>query len=182
MAVAAPRFSTAQRSASRRPLCKSTTNQIIRLDARHTANRKEKPCQVLPVLSMIAWITFGPTMDDARLTIPKRPKNCKRPVPSELERMRVFGLQYTHHVAEPWWRQLCHHRLRVRIIWGLEESERGIVGPELPVIVIPSVANTRHVMSWLAMRRWVTHPNLSVQIPIIPQRGRKIATTFVAMS
>jgi hypothetical protein len=32
------------------------------------------------------------------------------------------------------------------------------------------------------MRRWATHPNLFVQIPIIPQSGRKIATTFVAMS
>lgn len=76
MVDAVPRCSAAQRTASRRPFGTSTASQMIRLDARHIENRNGKPCQVLPVLSMIAWITFGPTIDDARFVNPNKPKNC----------------------------------------------------------------------------------------------------------
>jgi hypothetical protein len=49
---------------------------MTRPDARHEAKRKVKPCQVSPVLPIIAWTTFGPMIDDARFVIPKRLKNC----------------------------------------------------------------------------------------------------------
>lgn len=54
-------------------------NQMTRVGARQVANRNAKPCQMLPVLSMIAWITFGPTMDDARFVNPNKPKNYDSP-------------------------------------------------------------------------------------------------------
>ena len=60
------RCSAAQRSASRRPLGTPTANEVIRADAKHIANRNRKPCQVFPAPSMITWIAFGPTIDDAR--------------------------------------------------------------------------------------------------------------------
>jgi hypothetical protein len=71
-----PRCSAAQRSASFRPLGTSTANQMTRPDARHIPKRNGKPFQMLPVLSMITWITFGPMTDDARFVNPNRAKNC----------------------------------------------------------------------------------------------------------
>ena len=51
-------------------------NQITILAAVHSAKRKGKPFQLSPVWSMIAWITFGPIIDDARFDSPNSPKNC----------------------------------------------------------------------------------------------------------
>ena len=48
---------------------------MIRLAAVHIANRNGKPFQLLPVSSMIAWMTFGPIIDDARFERPNSPKN-----------------------------------------------------------------------------------------------------------
>jgi hypothetical protein len=105
-----PRCSAAHRSASRRPLGTSTANQMIRLDARHMANRNGKPCQVFPVLLMTAWMTFGPIIDEVRLVNPNKPKNC---ITAAGQRGRG-GSQLedpTHHKVEPRWGQLGHHRL-----------------------------------------------------------------------
>ena len=49
---------------------------MIRLAAVQIAKRKGKPFQLLPVSSMIAWMTFGPIIEDARFERPNRPKNC----------------------------------------------------------------------------------------------------------
>jgi hypothetical protein len=45
------------------------------LAEKHSAKRNGKPFQLFPEWSMIAWITFGPIMEEARLDRPKRPKN-----------------------------------------------------------------------------------------------------------
>jgi hypothetical protein len=76
---AIPRCSAAQRSASLRPLGTSTVTQMTRDGTRHVANRNAKPCQIFPVLSIIACTTFGPTMDDARFVNPNKPKNYESP-------------------------------------------------------------------------------------------------------
>jgi hypothetical protein len=39
------------------------------------AKRNGNPIQVFPVLSIMAWITLGPTIEEARFERPKRPKN-----------------------------------------------------------------------------------------------------------
>jgi len=74
---AVPRCFAAQRSASCWPFCTSTANQMIRVEAKQIENSNGNPCQVLPVLSMIARITFGPTIEDARFVSPNWPKNMK---------------------------------------------------------------------------------------------------------
>jgi hypothetical protein len=48
---------------------------------------------------MIAWITFGPIMDDARFDSPKSPKNC-----SILSFLDAFYIASTYHVVEARWR------------------------------------------------------------------------------
>ena len=48
---------------------------MMMLAAAHIAKRKGKPFQLLPVLSMMAWMTLGPIIEDARLDNPKSPKN-----------------------------------------------------------------------------------------------------------
>ena len=53
-------------------------NQMTMLAAVQSAKRNGKPFQLSPVRSMIAWITFGPIIDDARFDRPNRPKNCER--------------------------------------------------------------------------------------------------------
>jgi len=49
---------------------------------RATTYRKGNPIQLFPVLLMIAATTFGPISEEARLVIPKRPKNtCGQRIP-----------------------------------------------------------------------------------------------------
>ena len=40
------------------------------------ANRNGNPIQLFPVLLMMAWMTLGPIMEEARLERPNSPKNC----------------------------------------------------------------------------------------------------------
>lgn len=74
-----PRIGCTRLLGSPAPLLQSAfAKEVIRLEAGHIANRNEKPCQVLSVLSMIAWIVFGSvailfmTCKDSRLVIPVR--------------------------------------------------------------------------------------------------------------
>ena len=67
---------SAQATASLLPFSTSTQNQMTSEAQKHNAKRKGKPIQLLPDLSMIAWMTLGPIMDEARFESPKRPKNC----------------------------------------------------------------------------------------------------------
>jgi len=76
---AVPRRSAAHRTAARRPFGTSTANQITRLAQVHRKNKNGKPSQLLPVLLMIIWITFGPIIDDAVFDSPNRPKNFHFP-------------------------------------------------------------------------------------------------------
>jgi len=62
--VGVPRCSTAHRTAARRPFGTSTANQITRLAQVQRRNKNGKPSQLFPDLLMIAWITFGPIIDD----------------------------------------------------------------------------------------------------------------------
>lgn len=50
-------------------------NQITMLAAKHSAKRNGKPFQLSPVLSMIACMTLGPIIEDARFDSPNKPKN-----------------------------------------------------------------------------------------------------------
>src|SRR5438128_662896 len=65
-----PLCSDAHLIASRLPCLTLIPNQMASDAVVHNANKKGKPCQLLPVLLMIAWITFGPTMDEARFESP----------------------------------------------------------------------------------------------------------------
>lgn len=62
--VAVPRCSAAHLTAARRPFGTSTANQITRLAQVQRRNKNGKPSQLFPDLLMIAWITFGPIIDD----------------------------------------------------------------------------------------------------------------------
>ena len=62
--VAVPRCSAAHPTAARRPFGTSTANQITRLAQEQRINKNGKPSQLFPDLLMIAWITFGPIIDD----------------------------------------------------------------------------------------------------------------------
>lgn len=70
------RIPSAHAIASFLPFSISIKNQITNDAAKHSAKRKGKPIQLLPDLSIIAWMTFGPIIEDARLESPKSPKNC----------------------------------------------------------------------------------------------------------
>jgi len=74
-----PRRSAAHRTAARRPFCTSTANQITRLAQVQRINKNGKPSQLFPDLLMIAWITFGPIIDDAVFDSPYRLKNLTFP-------------------------------------------------------------------------------------------------------
>ena len=63
--VTVPRCSAAHRTAARRPFGTSTANQITRLAQVQRRNKNGKPSQLFPDLLMIAWITFGPIIDEA---------------------------------------------------------------------------------------------------------------------
>jgi hypothetical protein len=52
---------------------------MSRLAEKQSANKKGKPSQLLPDLLMIAWITFGPIIDEARFDNPNKPKNYVSP-------------------------------------------------------------------------------------------------------
>ena len=67
--------SMAHLTASLLPLCTSTPNQIVRLAAAQITKIKGNPFQLLPLLSIIAWTTFGPITLEARFESPKSPKN-----------------------------------------------------------------------------------------------------------
>lgn len=64
-------------------------NQMTTLADAQSAKRNGKPFQLSPDLSIIAWITFGPIMEDARFDSPKRPKNC-RPALITLRHIRFY--------------------------------------------------------------------------------------------
>lgn len=71
-----PRCPAAHLTASRLPFATSTPNHITRDAVVQSPNKNGNPCQLSCVLSMIAWTTYGPTMDEARLERPNKPKNC----------------------------------------------------------------------------------------------------------
>ena len=73
-----PRCAAAHLTACLLPFSTSTPNQITNDAAVQIANRNGNPCQLFCVLSMIAWTTYGPIIEEARLERPKRPKNCVR--------------------------------------------------------------------------------------------------------
>lgn len=70
-----PRCSAAHRTAARRPFGTSTPNQMTRLAEVQRMNKNGKPSQLLPDLLMIAWIMFGPIIDDEVFDSPNRLKN-----------------------------------------------------------------------------------------------------------
>jgi hypothetical protein len=85
------------------------------------ANMKVKPCHVFPVLSMIAWITFGPMIDDVGPSIRTNRRTASPPHTNQSPEVRE-GVSdpkdrkfegCTYHKIEPKWGQLGHHRLRV---------------------------------------------------------------------
>lgn len=76
---AVSRCSAAHRTAARRPFGTSTANHITRLAEVQRRNKNGKPSQLLPDLLMIAWITFGPIIDDDVFDSPNRLKNCIPP-------------------------------------------------------------------------------------------------------
>ena len=80
---------------------------MMMLAAAHIAKRKGKPFQLLPVLSMMAWMTLGPIIEDARLDSPKSPKNWA----SIRNPERAEKTSDAHHVIETWGRELRHHSL-----------------------------------------------------------------------
>jgi hypothetical protein len=67
---------SAHATASLLPFSTSTQNQMTSEAQKHNAKRKGNPIQLLPDLSMMACMTMGPIMEDARFESPKRPKNC----------------------------------------------------------------------------------------------------------
>lgn len=118
------RTSSAHAIASRRPFVTSMPNHITNEAQLHKANRKGNPIQLFPDLSIIACMTLGPIMEEARLESPKRPKNCNS------FSMITVGLAVdNYHIIEPRRCKFGHHRLRVGIIRGLEQPKHNIVCP-----------------------------------------------------
>lgn len=180
-------MSFAHATASRRPLWISTPNQITRDAAVQRANKNGNPIQLFPLLLMIACITFGPIIEDARFDKPKRPKNWK-----QWESEIGINAGATHHIIEAGRSEFSHHGLREGIIWCLENAKYNIVEPTLKSNNFPGniseKINQNSQTLWYLKRRWAcellaqvsnTHPMVFVQIPIIPHRGMRIVTTFV---
>src|SRR6266508_1262571 len=111
--------SSAQAIASLLPFSTSIANQITREAKRQSTNKKGKPCQLLPVWSIIDWITFGAIVEAARFESPKRLKNwISRSVTRLIDARDI----HKHHVIITWRSQLSHHRLRPGLIWRLEQT------------------------------------------------------------
>jgi hypothetical protein len=96
------RCAAAHLTASRLPLAASTPNHITNDVAVHIPNKN--PCQLSCVLSMIAWATYGPTMDDARLEDQTGQRTAHAPVKTGSGRRS----QTTYHVIEPRCTELGH--------------------------------------------------------------------------
>ena len=61
------------------------------------ANRNGNPIQLFPVLLMMAWMTLGPIMEEARLERPNSPKNCN----AGIGKSGMKGEDiYTYHVVK----------------------------------------------------------------------------------
>ena len=93
-------------------------NQMTMLAAVQRAKRKGNPFQLSPVLSMMAWMTLGPIMDDARFDSPNKPKNCETQPRISTSADQLH--EHTHHVVEARRRELGHHSLRERVVRRLE--------------------------------------------------------------
>lgn len=99
----------------------------------------------------------------------------------------------THHAIKTRGAKFSHHCLCESVIRCLEEAEYDIVGPvrhiQNEMVRSKDGQHTRtpkpdgslvtHHQSRFMYDDEETHPILSVQIPIIPQNGIKIETTFV---
>lgn len=105
--VVQPRCDAAHLTASRLPFSTSTPNHMTSSEAVQIANKNGNPCQLFCVLSMIAWTTYGPIMDEARFARLNRPKNCGRTSSTSVHK----GDEATYHVFEPRWTEFSHHRL-----------------------------------------------------------------------
>jgi hypothetical protein len=164
----------------------SMANQMTRLDARHIAKQEREALPGIACfvddISMIACITFGPMIDDARFVNPKSPKNCT-PLCQRNDMKARSKFEVLHAP--------CSRTLVETVRPSPFVSMQSMVFGANQTLCCTPRTPTRYdifnesiscVLSQWEMSSFGTYPSLSVQIPIMPQRGSKTATTFVVMS